>query len=62
MSQGPHEPFAPSAVEEAALSHAPIGEEAEQLEESPEEKRNATDGYAPADEGAETKTVDDLED
>jgi hypothetical protein len=28
----------------------------------PEEKRNATDGYAPADDGAETYTVDeDLE-
>jgi len=32
------------------------------LEESPEEKRNATDGYAPADDGAETTTVDDLTD
>jgi len=27
----------------------------------PDEKRNATDGYAPADDDAETKTVDDLE-
>jgi hypothetical protein len=30
------------------------------LEKEPEEKRNATDGYAPADDDAETTTVDDL--
>jgi hypothetical protein len=31
------------------------------LEQAPDEKRNATDGYAPADDDAETRTVDDLE-
>jgi|tagenome__1003787_1003787.scaffolds.fasta_scaffold16451598_2 hypothetical protein len=30
------------------------------VEESPDEKRNATDGYAPTDDDAETTTVDDL--
>ena len=30
------------------------------LAQSPEEKRNATDGYAPADDGAQTTTVDDF--
>ena len=34
----------------------------DELDESPEEKRNATDGYAPADDDAETTTVDDLAD
>jgi hypothetical protein len=30
------------------------------LDQAPEEKRNATDGYAPADDDAETTPVDDL--
>ncbi len=37
------------------------GQVEDDLQTSPEEKRNATDGYAPVDDGAETTTVDDLE-
>jgi hypothetical protein len=36
------------------------GSAEDDIRESPEEKRNATDGYAPADDDAETTTVDDL--
>jgi hypothetical protein len=32
------------------------------LENEPEEKRNATDGYAPADEDVDTAEMDELED
>ncbi len=34
----------------------------EDLAKEPEEKRNATDGYAPADEDVDTAELDELED
>ena len=34
----------------------------EDLETEPEEKRNATDGYAPADKDVDTAELDELED
>ena len=60
----PHD-VGPGSDTEAVLDEEGVDSAtvAEDLEESPEEKRNATDGYAPADdEDVDTAELDELED
>jgi hypothetical protein len=63
MASSPHPPDEDISTEAQSLpdeEHIDEGSVEDDLEKSPEEKRNATDGYAPADDDAETTTVDDL--
>ena len=65
MASSPHPRDEDISTEAQSLpdeEHIDPGTVEDDLEQSPEEKRNATDGYAPADDGAETTTVDDLPD
>ena len=63
MASTPHPRDEDISTEAQSLpdeEHIDEGSVEDDLEKSPEEKRNATDGYAPADDDAETTTVDDL--
>jgi hypothetical protein len=62
MASSPH-PRDEAISTEAQSLPEEEGIDAGQVEDdlaAPEEKRNATDGYAPVDDGAEVTTVDDL--
>jgi hypothetical protein len=63
MASTPHpgtEEISPETQSLPDEEHIDEGSVEDDLDESPEEKRNATDGYAPADDDAEVTTVDDL--
>jgi hypothetical protein len=63
MASSPHPRDEEISTEAQSLpdeEHIDEGSVEDDREKSPEEKRNATDGYAPADDDAETTTVDDL--
>jgi hypothetical protein len=63
MASSPHPRDEDISTEAQSLpdeEHIDEGNVEADLEDAPEEKRNATDGYAPADDDAGTATVDDL--
>jgi hypothetical protein len=63
MASTPHPQDEAISTESQSLpaeEHIDAGQVEDDLATSPEEKRNATDGYAPVDDGSETTTVDDL--